>query len=926
MCIRDTRCKLLPGPGCSKMRYPIILFFLFLPLAKPFAQSGVLDKTVSGKFQDITLFDLFQEFEKQSGAQFCYEPEKLPWYKLDFEYRDVTLYKALGSLLPKHGLTFAKLNDQLYAICRPAELNAPYLRDLSRRWLAGEIKMPEFLSPLKRDVAFGAPPAAATELSISGMVRDDETKEAIIGASVSVDSIAGGVSTNAIGQFSLKLPPGIHTLHVRYLGYRETIIRLSAYENGSLEAPLAPQPQALREVVIEGNKANNKVQNVLTGVEALSAQTIKELPSFLGEADVVKSLSTLAGVTSAGDGASGFNVRGGNVDQNLTLQDDAPLFNTAHVLGFFSVYNPDLVRNVTLYKGHVPAQFGGRSSSVLDVRLREGHFTEHHGQIGAGIAAGKLTLEGPIWKNKISYLLGVRRSYSDWLLRASPIAEGRSSSAWFFDGLAKISARMSEKTTLSVTAYGTNDFFRYGQLFGYEWRNRLLNATLKHPLGANIVSTWQANYGRYTAGNFVPAGLDAFDLSGGLEYQNISWRNTWIPSSGHELVGGLQWNRTRSIDESLSPRGDKSIVQPRRADKDRGEEWALFVQDEMRAGDHLTVSAGLRSVFFRNLGEKTLYRYQDGKPRTTEFITDSVFYASGETVKWYYGLEPRLSLSYKLNAHSAVKFSYNRMRQYIHLISNLVSPTPVDVWQVSNPYIRPQTGDNFDLGYSLEWGSRSWEGAADLFYKNTRDVPVFKDFPDLLLNEHLETELLRGNSDSYGAETTLKKRSGRWTGWLTYTYARTWLRTPSGALEGAVSKGQRFPSDFDQPHQMNAYAKFAWNPASSISFNCVYRTGRPVSAPTGVYSVGGVVVPRFELRNNARIPDYFRLDLSLNFDQNKSKIAGLRTSLNISVYNVLARKNPYSVFFRKTPNSYPKAYAFSVVGTAIPAITLNLTF
>lgn len=906
-----------------KIRTVIHCMAALLFAANLSAQS-YLDKPVFAKIEQLTLFEIFGVLEKQTGVRICCDPKILPWYRVSYTFEGQTLYKVLGKVLPPAGLMYAKLDETWLAVVQPADLKGPTLRALGSRCKNGEIEMPEFLRPVKESVVVGDSTQRQPKVLLQGTVWDAEAHESIAGASISGADGQASVVTNALGQFSMRLPGGKHLLRVNMPGYRETQIALSAWQDGNVEINLVSVPQALQEVTIQGNAAMNRRNSTLTGVEALPVQTIRELPAFLGEADVIKGLNTLPGVSSAGDGASGFNVRGGNTDQNLTMQDEAPLFNTSHVLGFFSVYNPDLVRSVTLYKGHVPAQFGGRISSVLDVKIKDGDFKKFGGQVGVGLASARVFLEGPLIKDRVSILIGARRSYSDWMLRYVYAFEGSKSSAWFFDGLAKLSVRVGAQSLLSVSTYGTNDFFRYGETFGFRWSNRLVNASFRHPIGSQVASVWQVNAGRYRGGYFNVSGIDAFDLRNGLEYANAGWRATWTGLDGHELVAGFQANVTKGLPERVVPYDEESITKADTVQKDRGDDLALFIQDEWSLTSRLKLSLGLRHVTYRNRGEKWLYRYQEGVPRSPETIIDSVFYGKNEAIDVRNGLEPRVSANYKLNDRASLKLSYNRMRQYIHLISNLASPTPVDIWQLSTPYVAPQTGDNFDLGIVRD--NSDYEFNSDLFFRVNRNVPVFRDLPRLLLNPTLETELIAARGRSYGAEVSLKKKKGYWTGWVNYTYVRAFVRTPVRTGQYVVNGGDWFPSDYDQPHQANLFAKFAWNPAASASFNFVYRRGRPTSGPQNNYSVGGIVIPDFARRNNLRIPDYFRVDFSLNFDQNRSKISGAKTSLNITFYNLIGRNNAYSVFFQKKNDTYPKAYKLAVIGACVPAIGFAISF
>lgn len=901
-----------------------ILAFSLLLLCRPLLSQSQMNTVLTARFEDLTLYEIFGELEQKTGIQICTEPNALPWYRLSYSFEETSLYGILKKILPENGLSFVKLDEQHIAICQPVDLNAAYLKSLHQKCLSGEIPKPEFLQPTRQQITLGSPSTVQKTVKISGSVLDAENSESIAGAQVMLMNASKSVSTNALGQFTLECPAGESELRIRFIGYREAIVDLSAWQDGQVEIPISAMPQALREVTIQGSAALQRTRNTLPGLEALPVQQIRDMPALLGEADVIRGLQTLAGVTSAGEGSTGYNVRGGNTDQNLMLQDNSVVFNTSHVLGFFSAYNPDLVRSVNLYKGHVPAQFGGRLSSVLDVRLRDGDFQKNKGLIGAGPASARFYLEGPLWKNKISYLIGARRSYSDWMLKYSFVSEGAGSSAWFFDGLTKISVKFSDQVQGSVSVFGTNDFFRFGNSFGYQWNNRVINSSLRHPIGEKMAATWQASFSRYEAGYFTPEGFTGFELNTGLEHQNALYKITWAPDHRHECVGGVQWNRFSGLPEQLSPKGNASLVLPRTVPKDRGEDWAAFLQDEWKISKNLTVSMGLRGVLYRNLGEKTVYTYRENAPILAENRVDSTFYKKNETVQWRNGLEPRLSLNYRLTDQQALKISYNRLRQYIHLLSNLTAPTPTDIWQVSTPNIAPQTGDNLNLGYVFE--NKQIELSTDAFYKWSRNVPVFKNLPQLLLNAQMETEILPGEGRIYGFETSIKKKTGDWTGWLTYTWLRTWIRTSNATIGEQINNGDFYPSDYDQPHQVNIFAKYAFNPAANFSVNGVYRTGRPVSGPQNTYTIGGIAVPDFGERNNLRIPDYIRVDLAINVDQNRSKISGVKPSLSLVLYNVLGRDNPFSVFFRREADTYPKAYKLSVIGATIPAINLSFSW
>ncbi len=900
----------------------ILCFFVSFSL---FAQKK-MDAAHSGRYEKQTVFDIIQALEATYQIAICVDPNKLPWYKISFEYSNSTLHETMNAFLPRHGLTYAIFNDSTIGICKKTDFNAKSLRALRQLCTENKLDMPDFMRPFVINQKLGDSTLANETVELELFVFDDDNNEPIFGANVQVLDTKQNVSTNENGKVSFNLPAGHHDILVKYISYRATKVNLSAWKSGSLRIPLKNNPLLLQEIEISGNKAENKVKNTQAAVESLPLQTIKDLPTLLGEADVVRSLSTLAGVSSAGEGSPGFNVRGGNVDQNLALMDQAPLFNTSHVLGFYSVYNPDMVQNVTLYKGYIPSRFGGKVASVLDVKLRDGDFTTVKGSVGLGVVNGKISLEGPIWKNRVSFMGSYRRSYADWLLRALKISAARNSAAWFGDGLVKLSARIGERSTLSLSAFQSKDYFVYRNQFGYNWATRLLNLSFKHPIAPRLLSIWQGNIGQYAGTYFVPQGIEAFDLENGLLYQNLNWRGVYTPNARQEINFGMQWERINGLNEVLRPRASGLAVLPRTVEKDKGETLALFVEDDYKINNLWSISTGLRLPLYRQIGPDERFVYREEKPRTVENIIDTLQYARRANIYSHLSIEPRFSIKYQWNGHQSLKASYGRVHQYVHQISNLTAPTPVDIWQVSNNHIGPQQSDNFNIGYSNDLRENQYAFSSDVFYRITNNVPVFKNLPTLLLNEHIETEVLSGQNNSYGFEASLRRNKGWLTGWFTYTYARSIMLVKSRFAEEQVNRGKAFASDYDQPHQINAMLKFSKIPSFFIAINYIYRTGRPVTGPSGIYQVGNVVVSDFSNRNNFRIPDYHRVDISMNVDQNKSKVGGVRSSFSLSVYNALFRQNPYSVFFQKRPTEPPSAYSLALIGTAIPAASLTITF
>jgi outer membrane receptor protein involved in Fe transport len=909
------------------MRYWLILLGIVLSGTWANAQTA-LNREITADYQDITLIEVLLDLERRyPPTKFYYEPEVLPYYKIKFKTPGTSIFDALQTILPENGLVCAASGDHGVIICKKTDLNRPYISKLLKKWEEGSVEMPEFLQPVQLRFTLGSAPSEPGTVVVKGNLLDDQSREPMPGAIVRLDPpLTGAATTNALGQFTLKLPANgeVANLRVEYPGYRVLLAEVTVFQAGSIELPMQQRLQNLQEVVISGNKAADRVSNTSTGLEQISTQMIKELPSFAGEADVVKSLSILPGVSTVGEGAAGFNVRGGNIDQNLVLQDGLPFFNTSHVLGFFSVFNPDLVGNTTLHKGHIPASYGGRISSVLDVQLRQPNFREWHGSAGLGLLTGKAYVEGPVVREKLAVIAGARASYSDWLLKQAKLPSVRDSRASFWDFTGKAVWRYADNGSVEFSGHTSTDYFRFGLDFGYEWATNGGAAIWRHAFNEKWIWQAQAALGQLTNTYFTPEGFDAFSLSSGLQYQRGRTSMLWIPKPSHEVRFGVEWNRSTVLQQNFEPLAEDLGVRPRQVPGQQGAELGFFAEDEWKVTDRISVYAGLRYSTFRQIGEGRTYLYAPDQPITVLNTIDTAFFVQGATMQRYGGFEPRLSANYRLNEKASIKASYNRLRQYLHLISNTTAATPADIWQVSTPYIPPQIGDSYSVGYYHK--NKYYEHTVEGFFKKVEQVAGYRDFADLLLNDHIETELITGRMRSYGFEYALKKNQGKLTGWLAYTYSRALQQARSEFPTISVNRGAWFPANFDQPHQLNVFAKYAYNPSHYWTFNFTYRSGRPVSAPLSGYLTGNVVLPYFPERNNFRIRDYHRLDVGYTIDRNKAKLDGISYLINFSVYNLYARENPFAVYFRRDKQGIPKAYQLSAIGNAIPTITFTLVW
>lgn len=763
------------------------------------------------------------------------------------------------------------------------------------------------------------------KLIITGTVNQREDGSRVLGASISADLFKHFDYSDQDGRYVLEMPPGRYKITIRHVGLKPKYLRVLALSDGLLDIMMTEGSIELEELVISSRAIDSNIKQSLTGLTRLDVQEIKTLPTLMGEVDIVKSLQLMPGVSSVGEGSSGFNVRGGRTDQNLILINDVPVFNTSHALGFVSAFNQDIIRDFSLYKGSVPAQLGGRASSVLEITTRRGDLEEWHYEGGAGPISSRFTVEGPIAKGTTSMLLAGRLSYADWFLRKVSDPNVKNSSAFFSDGFASLSHRFSENSATELIYYGSHDDFSFSNQFGYSWNTQVVSAKWEGLANKQASPLVLASYGHFESTLIDPSGFDASRLALTMNYFKVRAAVSYVPNEQHNAVGGVEATAYNPRPEKREPYDANSRIRHQEVHKSRGTELAFFANDEFKFSDNLSLSMGFRYSLYAQLGADTVYRYVRDAIRSASNITDTLHYGKGEFVKQFGGLEPRISLRVSIAQNQSVKVSYNRMRQYIHQISNTTAPTPVDLWQVSNEYLPPQVADNYSIGYFLNLGKNRWETSAEFFYKNLENLVEYKDFPSLYLNPHLETELVKGTGRAYGAELYARKIRGKWTGWISYTYSQTETRVSSVHPSESINNGEWFPANYNKPHTVNVVINRSLMKKSAFSLIVTFNTGRPLTAIENSYTIDGTVVPVYSDRNKYKIPNYIRVDFSLTIG---NVIRKLDDSLVFSIYNLLGRRNAYSVFYQRPQSNYfiPVAYRLSVLGAAMPSITYNFRF
>lgn len=774
---------------------------------------------------------------------------------------------------------------------------------------------------------------AQEQFSLNGYIRDASNGETLIGTTVYISELGGGTVSNVYGYYSISLPPGEYTVKFQYIGFSTQEKKITLNENIRLEIELKPEETQLEAVEIVAEAEDYNVSEIEMSTAKIDIKTIERMPAFMGEVDIIKSLQLLPGVTTVGEGASGFNVRGGSVGQNLILLDEAPVYNSSHLFGFFSVFNPDAVKDVKLYKGGIPSQYGGRIASILDVRMKEGNAKEYKVNAGVGAVFSRLAVEGPI-TDRSSFIIAGRRSYADLLVKAFSDVLNDGAGLYFYDLTAKTNYNINDKNRVFLSGYFGRDVFKFDEQQGFDWGNQTTTLRWNHLFSDRLFSnfTFYSSHFDY-AFSVGETRRDEFNWESQIVTYDIKPELTYFINPSNELIFGADlllyvFRPARAYGTSNGERTDVSLE-----DK-RALETALYVGNKQTLSNQITLQYGLRYSGFRYMGDGTVYSYQDPVPGERKVLTGAESVKDWETIEYYQNLEPRFSAKYQPYRSLSFKGSYNRMVQYIHLISNTIAATPIDVWAPSTNNIKPQIGDQFTIGAFKNFRSNSWETSVEFYYRKTRNQVDYIDGADIFINEFLEADLLRGTGRAKGMEVYIRRNEGKVNGWISYSLGKSEIKTPG------VNLDQWYPARFDQTHNFKLAAFYDLNKRVSFSANFAYLTGTPTTYPNHRYEIQGMTIPYIEdnLRNQSRIPAYHRLDLSATIQGRKYKKNGkprrVEDNLVITVYNAYARENPFSVYFaqpseqRLDPGEFTRTQSkqFSMIGFRFPSIAYNLKF
>ncbi len=767
------------------------------------------------------------------------------------------------------------------------------------------------------------------KFTLSGTISDKKNNETLIGVSIAIKGTKAFTTTNEYGFYSLTLPKGDYEINIRYVSYETITEKIALTQNLRKNYSLKEVGQVLDEVVFsEKNKTNTRKPEM--SVNKLSISAIKQMPVVLGEVDIIKSILFLPGVTNAGEGQSGFNVRGGGADQNLILLDEATIFNSSHLFGFFSVFNPDAIKDLKLYKGGIPARFGGRASSVLDIYQKDGNSNSFHMNGGIGLISSRLLAEGPIVKDKGSFLIGGRASYAHLFLKLS----NNKNSAYFYDLNTKLNYKFNKSNSLFLSGYFGRDVFSLNQSFTNTYGNSTLNLRWNHLYTDKLFSNLSMIYSDYYYGlnlDFV-----GFNWDSGIKNYNLKYDFKYYLSNKIKLNYGANAIYYDFNPGTINPSNSNSGINFKQIEKKYAFEPSIYVDAEQKVTDKINVEYGFRYSMFSRLGSSTKNLYANNQAVTydsdlkiyekaTPIGTE--FYGRNKSMANFNNFEPRFSVAYELAENKSVKASYNRMVQYLQLVSNTASPTPLDVWTPSDSYIKPQIADQFAVGYFTNFKDDTYSLEVESYYKKIKNRMDYIDGANLIANEAIEQVVLNGEMRSYGLEFMLRKNTGKLSGWIAYTLSRSEQRTPGRtATETGINNGNWYRSAYDKTHNLAITSSYKYNKKWNFGANFTLQTGQPVTYPNGQYTYQEITVPSYGLRNENNLPLYHHLDISATLTPKHNEAKKWKGEWVFSIYNLYARKNAASISFRQNQDSgQNEAIKLSIFGM-VPAVSYNFKF
>lgn len=891
---------------------------LFLLIQFTFAQN--IDNTlITGTYNNIPLTTFLDDLTNRYTINFFYDETEFQKTTVNQNFTNAPLREVLDKVLKEMPYVYDILQNNVVFMHKEKVATFAGNKSFSKT---------ENIDQNTKIIGNQSDIGKYSQCSLSGKIKGGKLNEPLFGVVVQVANSKIITSTDAEGNYSLKLAPGVYSIGFSSVGYENITTKVKVIGNGTMDILLPEESINVNEVVILSRKANKNVAGNQMSIVELDKQFIKQLPTSLGTRDIIKSMTMIPGVKSVGEFGSDINVRGGGNDQNLVLIEGAPIFNTSHILGLLSVINADAVSNVTLYKGDIPVKFGERASSVMDIELKADTAPRFKSYGGIGLIDSRLTIEVPLVKNKATLLIGGRTTYSDWILRQLPDLNLRNSSARFYDLNVLLSVNYNLHNKFIFFHYRSNDVFHYAKELDYEYGNNLGSIKWIHTFNSRLFANLQLAFSNYDiTKNDTKVEFEQSKKQSGIHYTTAKLNFTWASAGKHTADWGLQAINYSVNPGTLSPLDSKSIVVPLSINKEQSAELAGYISDKFEINKQFSLTAGLRYSMYFNYGETTVYQYKDGESKSEKTIADTVTYSKNKIVKSYTNFEPRLSFKYQLNKESSFKISYSRTSQYVQLISYTSISTPDDLWKLSDQYLKPVACNLFAVGYFHNFMQNKIETSIELYYKRFTNLVEYKNGSEISMNKHIETIFIDAEGKNYGVEIFLKKNFGKLDGWLSYTYSRSLKKTLGVYNNEKINNNAWYASNFDKPHDLTTSLTYHFTRRWRASANFTLSTGRAITLPEMQYFTGKDWAIVYSDRNKYYLPNYHRLDVSVSLDESLRIKKRWKGSWTLSLVNVYGRKNVYSVFYKKdeSNNSF-SLYQLSIIGRPIPTLTYNFVF
>jgi len=912
-----------------KLKILIISFFFFNISSLIFGQ----EKYIYVKKQTVKLQTILKNIESLNNVTFFYNKDSIPNNIIKIEEDSILLSKFLEKTLIKYNIS----NDNRgnYFLSKTfilqknidALFNNKYVKtnNVFKKGKKGKyLEISE--NYISDNIIIGKNNYSSKKqkVHLSGIVTENADSSPVNQVKLTIVELNKSVLTNKTGFYEFYLTPGAYTIDVSSMIMHKKMYKISIYDDGKLNIPLQIKSYEIDEITISANQ-NENVKSTNMGFEKITAKAIKNLPSILGEKDIVKAALLLPGVQTIGELSSGFNVRGSPSDQNIFYINNMPIYNSSHVFGLFTAFNGDAISEFDFYKSNLPIEYGGHLSSIFNIETKKGNKQHFSARGGIGPTSGRVLIEGPLWKEKISYLVSLRSSYSDWLLSLIKNYDISNSSISFYDALVNVTVSINKKNDIDLFLYNSNDLSDL--VFGIKNQYSNIGSSIRwtHNFNEKFKSEFSFVKTQYafTEENSEIKYL-GYKHSFNLNHNELKLLFKYYLQNNHIQFGFNTKDYELKIGDLL-PLNDASSIKPIQFEGEQAISNSIFASDKWDISDKLSIKGGLRYTNYSYLGARTIYKYENNTPRIFDNIIDSTKYGKNEIINNNSNIDYRFSVKYQFNRATSVKASYNMLHQYIFMLSNTVSVSPTSRWKLSDPNIKPMKGIQYSIGLYKNFPKNFIETSIELYYKDVNNLVEYKDGAVFIQNKLPETNVIQGNLNSYGFEIMLKKKIGKLNGWVNYTYSNATVQAFDMGTGEMNNLGLPYSANYDRPHATNLTLNYKFSKRVSVSTNVIYSTGRPVTYPTSIYYLNGVEIIGFSGRNEYRIPDYFRTDISINIEGNLKKYKFAHSFWSIGFYNVTARKNPYSILFQNE-NGEIKGYKVSILGTIIPSLTYNLKF